>query len=595
MRSRGRRSCGALVAVAITGATEAHCEELSMRPMRAIIARHHTVFILVAMLLLLVAGCGGGGGGSDLNTVQPQNDAVDDVAPVLVKNTGSEVGEGSVHTILATELSYHDSAQPPLSVRFMVTLPPRGGQLEMLAEPGSRISQFTQADIDAGSVVYKNARGNVTSDVFGFAVDDGQGNTLVGQTFNLDVIPNVRSFDLRFDNGLVNFSWVVPLSGRPAGVEIRRSDTGRYPASPGEGVLIHDAQQGERQAADTVSYDPSNGPASYYYTAFSVSDNGTYSDGTKVGLYCDVDGCVTVPELRELNSIQSSSDAETRRRLLTNVIWDVDTLPGWLPATVAAISDQRYTNAQDIKQIVVGMDYGLTSTLWFLTPFSANGKLVIYHEGHRSAFHLGIDVIQRFLQEGFHVLAVSMPLVGGPNSQSAGSFTSHDDFAGLDRPMRFFLEPVAVGLNYVTSEKVFDKIYMTGISGGGWTTVLYSALDTRISASYPVAGSYPFYLKEQLGGSTLGDFEQTSPNLYQHVSYLELYLMGAADRRQLQIYNVFDNCCFGATYSNTFKDFIQNTAAEMGGSLDVVLDDTVVGHEISEFAVETILGDMAAN
>jgi hypothetical protein len=161
--------------------------------------------------------------------------------------------------------------------------------------------------------------------------------------------------------------------------------------------------------------------------------------------------------------------------------------------------------------------------------------------------------------------------------------------------MRYFLEPLSVALNYLTSRQSFNGIYMTGISGGGWTTVVYAALDPRITASYPVAGSYPFYLRNQLGGSSIGDFEQVNPDFYQHVSYVELYLLGAAGRRQLQIYNKFDICCFGDTYSNTFKDYLLDSAHEIGGSLDIVVDDTIVGHEISEFALERILSDIQRN
>ena len=41
----------------------------------------------------------------------------------------------------------------------------------------------------------------------------------------------------------------------------------------------------------------------------------------------------------------------------------------------------------------------------------------------------------------------------------------------------------------------FDSYYMMGISGGGWTTVLYSAIDDRISQSYSVAGTYPIFMR----------------------------------------------------------------------------------------------------
>ena len=39
---------------------------------------------------------------------------------------------------------------------------------------------------------------------------------------------------------------------------------------------------------------------------------------------------------------------------------------------------------------------------------------------------------------------------------------------------------------------------MIGISGGGWTTTVYPAIDTRISESFSVAGSLPLSLRNTI-------------------------------------------------------------------------------------------------
>jgi hypothetical protein len=160
--------------------------------------------------------------------------------------------------------------------------------------------------------------------------------------------------------------------------------------------------------------------------------------------------------------------------------------------------------------------------------------------------------------------------------------------------MRFFLEPVAIGLNHVLATQSFSGVYVMGILNGGWTTVVYSVFDPRINANYPVAGSYPFYLRSQAPGG-VGDFEQVYPGLYLHVSYLGLYVMGAAGRRQLQINNEFDNCCFEGTFSNTFKNFVTQAVSEVGGSFDIIIDDTFVGHDISDYSLQRILDDIEAH
>jgi hypothetical protein len=132
---------------------------------------------------------------------------------------------------------------------------------------------------------------------------------------------------------------------------------------------------------------------------------------------------------------------------------------------------------------------------------------------------------------------------------------------------------------------------MIGISGGGWTTVVYSALDPRISSSYPVAGSYPIYIRNQIEGSS-GDYEQTAPNFYARASYIELYILATFGRRQLQIFNLEDACCFPGTYSSTYKGYIQGVAANLDGSFDVLIDTTHQEHIISDYALNYILVDL---
>jgi hypothetical protein len=254
------------------------------------------------IFLSLLDGCGQGGG-------------ADNVAPALVVNAGSMVGEGSTHVIVATELFYRDSAQPPTSVRFTVTVPPREGQLEATTQPKQQINEFTQADIDTGRLVYRHVRGKVAADGFEFSVTDGQGNTLSAQHFRIDVVPDIRSLELTRGLSTVVLSWIAPSSANLAGMEIRRSVDGHYPASPTDGVLISRVQVSTHQVTDNVSYDPANGITSFYYTVFSYSADGIYSGGARVGLYCDPSRCVTVPDLRDLNRLYSQQNVESLRNL----------------------------------------------------------------------------------------------------------------------------------------------------------------------------------------------------------------------------------------------------------------------------------------
>ena len=61
--------------------------------------------------------------------------------------------------------------------------------------------------------------------------------------------------------------------------------------------------------------------------------------------------------------------------------------------------------------------------------------------------------------------------------------------------MKLFLDPIQINLNFLNKEYNFERYSMLGLSGGGWTTVVYSAIDDIISDSFSVAGSMPFYLR----------------------------------------------------------------------------------------------------
>ena len=163
----------------------------------------------------------------------------------------------------------------------------------------------------------------------------------------------------------------------------------------------------------------------------------------------------------------------------------------------------------------------------------------------------------------------------------------------MGQPVKYFLEPVAAIVNYAQNFH-FHKIIMIGISGGGWTTTVYAAIDPRINRSFPIAGSLPNYLRSidlsNLGGA-IGDYEQGVPGLYRAANYLELYIMGSfgSGRRQVQILNEFDPCCFGGTGFKSYEDIIKNRVQSLGeGSFDVFLDSSHRLHQISPVAFEIV-------
>jgi hypothetical protein len=103
------------------------------------------------------------------------------------------------------------------------------------------------------------------------------------------------------------------------------------------------------------------------------------------------------------------------------------------------------------------------------------------------------------------------------------------------------------GLDYLYDEPNVDRarIGVTGLSGGGWQTILLSSLDTRVGPAVPVAGFSSLTTAIEHPGYTGGDPEQNASDMRQGVDYAQLAAM-RAPRPTLLIYNDMDDCCFRA-------------------------------------------------
>ncbi|NLF71576.1 MAG: acetylxylan esterase [Candidatus Anammoximicrobium sp.] len=105
------------------------------------------------------------------------------------------------------------------------------------------------------------------------------------------------------------------------------------------------------------------------------------------------------------------------------------------------------------------------------------------------------------------------------------------------------------GLDVLLSLEHTDpqRVAVTGLSGGGWQTILLSALDTRVTLANPVAG-YSSFLTRARHFKDLGDSEQTPTDLATVADYTHLTAM-LAPRPTLLTYNAKDNCCFESGYA----------------------------------------------
>jgi len=320
-------------------------------------------------------------------------------------------------------------------------------------------------------------------------------------------------------------------------------------------------------------------------------------------------------------TITSPVEAAERRRALIAYVWGARGFPrDLLPTVITDVQSPLpgLTNVKRVDELRVNMG-PVEGLAYHFIPLLPNGRLVIVHNGHTCAFdEAGVnETIAALLAQAYAVLTVFMPRVTprdcAENPHDA-LFTEARFAPATGSPMQYFLDPVAASVNYLRSRSQIDhfplyrEIDMTGLSGGGWTTTVYAAIDPRIRVSIPVAGSIPLYSR---GAASLGDMEQYLDGFYEIAGYPDLYLLGARERNrsQLWILNRKDSCCFGANplmyrdpdgraWDEIMRGYETDVRRELegpspAGSFRLLIDDTAEFHMISPFAIDAILAELA--
>ena len=96
---------------------------------------------------------------------------------------------------------------------------------------------------------------------------------------------------------------------------------------------------------------------------------------------------------------------------------------------------------------------------------------------------------------------------------------------------------IAVKLDHADAK----RIAVSGLSGGGWQTILISGLDPRVTLANPVAGYGGFRTNILL--DDMGDSEQAPADMALVADYTHLTAL-RAPRPTLLTYNAGDDCCF---------------------------------------------------
>lgn len=120
------------------------------------------------------------------------------------------------------------------------------------------------------------------------------------------------------------------------------------------------------------------------------------------------------------------------------------------------------------------------------------------------------------------------------------------NLAGYNGAGLFYLE-MRRGLDYLYDDPDVDRsrIGITGVSGGGWQTIMLSSLDTRIGPAAAVAGFSSLTTSIEHPEYSGDDPEQNPSDFRVGVDYAQLVAI-RAPRPTLLMYNAMDDCCFRA-------------------------------------------------
>ena len=338
-----------------------------------------------------------------------------------------------------------------------------------------------------------------------------------------------------------------------------------------------------------------------------------------VDCYEEVDPYYLKFDVPSMIHIHSVSDVAKVRQQMKDIIWwkkgsypadkmpasvlPVDPIPEW-------ITQIGSNNIARVERLDIVMDYDLHSYSYLIHPKISGKGLLIYHQGHADSIlpYGGQGTIKFFLDRGFAVMTFYMPLKGenplvATNVPGKGTVTfvknnaatEHDLLVTMEESvggngLRFFWEPIIVGINYCQSKYKFKDIVAAGCSGGGQSTHFAAALDTRIRLSFPCSGGLPNYLREgPCGGARFkGDLECYYPPLFDKVNFLDVYILGASGkgRGQVHILNKYDDCCWWGVGYKTFETYVKKIveAVGEGGFYRVFCDDSHREHTISSYA-----------
>ena len=240
------------------------------------------------------------------------------------------------------------------------------------------------------------------------------------------------------------------------------------------------------------------------------------------------------------------------------------------------------------------MKHWRSYAIGYFRPIKANGHLILYQQGLAATYHDQHRLIEGWIADGYTVAAMNMPGYGDNTCYDLDRYCG-----GPIMAERFatelavtFLPPV-LAVNHALGQKPFRRISMVGISSGAWVTAVSAALDPRIDDSIPVAGVLPLAMlwgKETSARSIVEGINDIA-------GMLDLAVMAAdrPGRRQLQIFNRFDRCCFFGPRPTLYAGLLSQSAGDLGGEVEVVFDETHARHKMSRWGLARVMAFITEN
>jgi dienelactone hydrolase len=179
-----------------------------------------------------------------------------------------------------------------------------------------------------------------------------------------------------------------------------------------------------------------------------------------------------------------------------------------------------------------------------------------------------------FAKRGILALSLEWPGFGELlQPENAHDYGAHLDLVGANA-LGFFYLAMRRGLDYLAGLPQVDpaRLGVTGLSGGGWQTIVLSALDQRVAVAVEVAGFGS--LESNLTHPVDTDeIEEDPTDFSEGQDYTHLVAM-RAPRPTLLIHNAEDDCCFRAAL---VKPYIYDQVRPFFGLLG--REDALAWHE----------------